>query len=237
MQSVMLLNPKGGSGKTTIATNLAAHYAGRRFTTTLFDHDAQGCSTRWLQVRDESRPPIHGVAAYQTPVAMTRSWQLRVPLDAQRVVVDTPAGLTHPYLAGLVRNADVIIIPVLPSPIDIDALIWFFDELRRVEPACKRTARIGAVINRVRARTRSVESLENLLREVGLPVVARLRESRRYPRASARGEGIHECKGRPGPSVDDWTPLLAWLEDRPVPEPQRDQARTSLFAARVPVPV
>jgi chromosome partitioning protein len=214
VHTIMLLNPKGGSGKTTIATNLAAYYAGQGLLTALFDHDAQGSSTRWLQSRPESRAAIHGIAAFQNPIGVTRSFQLRVPLNAERVIVDTPAGLSDPFLPNLVRTADTIIVPVLPSPIDIDAMYTLVEVLRRVEPVCKAGVRIAAVINRTPARLSGVRPLEIALKSVGLNVATRLRETRRYPRASARGIGVNELGGiGRDRCLDDWRPLWAWLEN------------------------
>jgi chromosome partitioning protein len=235
----MLLNPKGGCGKTTIATNLAAYYAGQGFLTALFDHDAQGSSTRWLELRPESRAVIHGVAAYQNPIGVTRSFQLRVPLNAERVIVDTPAGLTDPYLPNLVRTADTIIVPVLPSPIDIDAVLTLVEVLRRVEPVCKHGVRITAVVNRTPAYRSGLKPLEKALESVGLNVATRLRETRRYPRASARGIGVNELGGiGKERCLDDWRPLWAWLENsqgREAFEPER-RARPRLFPDRVAAP-
>jgi chromosome partitioning protein len=235
----MLLNPKGGSGKTTIATNLAAYYAGQGFLTALFDHDAQGSSTRWLQLRPESRAVIHGVAAFQNPVGVTRSFRLRVPLNAERVIVDTPAGLTDPYLPNLVRTADTIIVPVLPSPIDIDAMYSLVEVLRRVEPVCKRDVRITAVVNRMSTHRSGLKPLEKALESVGLNVAARLQETRRYPRASARGIGVNELGGAGKERcLVDWRPLWTWLEngysrEALTPEPK---TRPRLFPERVPIP-
>ena len=235
MHTIMLLNPKGGSGKTTIATNLAAYYAGQGFLTALFDHDAQGSSTRWLQLRPESRAVIHGVAAFQNPIGVTRSFQLRVPLNAERVIVDTPAGLTDPNLPNLVRSADTIIVPVLPSPIDIDAMFSLVEVLRGVEPVCKRDVRIAAVVNRTPTHRSGLKSLEKALESVGLKVATRLRETRRYPRASARGIGVNELAGvGKGRCLDDWRPLWAWLENsqnREAFTPER-RTRPRLFPER-----
>jgi chromosome partitioning protein len=235
----MLLNPKGGCGKTTIATNLAAYYAGQGFLTALFDHDAQGSSTRWLVLRPESRAVIHGVAAYQNPIGVTRSFQLRVPLNAERVIVDTPAGLTDPYLPNLVRTADTIIVPVLPSPIDIDAVLALVEVLRRVEPVCKQGVRITAVVNRTPVYRSGLKPLEKALESVGLNVATRLRETRRYPRASARGVGVNELGGiGKERCLDDWRPLWAWLENsqsREAFEPE-GRERPRLFPDRVAAP-
>ena len=240
MHTIMLLNPKGGSGKTTIATNLAAYYAGQGFLTALFDHDAQGSSTRWLQARPADKPSIHGVAAFQNPIGVTRSFHLRVPLNAERVIVDTPAGLADPFLPNLVRTADTIIVPVLPSPIDIDAMFTLVEVLRRVEPVCKSDVRIAAVVNRTPARRSGVRPLEKALESVGLGVATRLRETRRYPRASARGVGVNELGGiGTERCLEDWRPLWAWLENSPDREPftVEQRSRPRLFPERVAVPV
>lgn len=239
MHTIMLLNPKGGSGKTTIATNLAAYYAGQGFLTALFDHDAQGSSTRWLQARPETRAVIHGVAAFQNPIGVTRSFQLRAPLNAERVIVDTPAGLTDQFFPNLVRTADTIIIPVLPSPIDIDAMYTLVDVLRRVEPLCKSDVRIAAVVNRSPAGRSGVKPLEKALESVGLTVATRLRETRRYPRASARGIGVNELGGiGTERCLDDWRPLWAWLENSQDDEAFSVDPRTRprLFPERVAAP-
>jgi chromosome partitioning protein len=239
VHTIMLLNPKGGSGKTTIATNLAAYYAGQGFLTALFDHDAQGSSTRWLQLRSESRAVIHGVAAFQNPIGVTRSFQLRVPLNAERIIVDTPAGLTGPFLPNLVRTADTIIVPVLPSPIDIDAMLSLVEVLRRVEPVCKSDVRIVAVVNRTPARGSGLKPLEQALESVGLQVAARLRETRRYPQASARGIGVNELGGiGKGRCLEDWRPLWAWLENDQGGESfsLEQSARPRLFPGRMAAP-
>lgn len=239
MHTIMLLNPKGGCGKTTIATNLAAYYAGQGFLTALFDHDAQGSSTRWLELRPESRAVIHGVAAYQNPIGVTRSFQLRVPLNAERVIVDTPAGLADPYLPNLVRTADTIIVPVLPSPIDIDAVLSLVEVLRRAEPVCKYGVRIAAVINRVPAYRSGLKPLEKALESVGLNVATRLRETRRYPRASARGVGVNELGGIGRERcLDDWRPLWAWLENGQAlgASALEEQSRPRLFPERAAAP-
>ena len=214
MQRIMLLNPKGGSGKTTIATSLAAHLAGEGLATVLIDHDAQGSSSRWLRVRNAALPEIHGIEAFRTQMAVTRSWQMRLPHGTERVVVDTPAGFRPPQLVDLIRQADFILVPVLPSHIDIDAVSGFLDDLRRMPPVHSGSTRVALVANRVRSKTSIELELETFLQRAGYPFVARLRESQRYVRAAERGEGVHEVRTRRGARMDveQWRPMLAWLE-------------------------
>ncbi|MCP5150841.1 MAG: ParA family protein [Ectothiorhodospiraceae bacterium] len=217
MRRVMVLNPKGGSGKTTIATSIASLYAALRLPTVLFDHDAQGSSTRWLRVRPSAMPEIHGVAAYRQPVGVTRAWQQRLPQGTERVVVDTPAGVRAANLIDLVRKADNIVVPVLPSHIDIDAVSAFLDDLAALEPVRLGQTKVAVVANRVRTRNVVFKDLERFLRHVRFPFVTRLRDSQNYVRATERGLGIHDLDRRATRlDRDQWGPLLAWIEDRPV---------------------
>src|SRR5580658_8244397 len=91
MQRIIVLNPKGGSGKTTIATNLASFYASQGDRPLLCDNDQQGSSARWLKKRNPEQAFIHGVAAFERNSRMTRAWQMRIPPDAGHMIVDTPA--------------------------------------------------------------------------------------------------------------------------------------------------
>src|SRR5690606_28121487 len=114
MRKIVVLNTKGGCGKSTIATNLAAWHAVSGFRTTLMDYDPQGSSMRWLSRRDETRPRVNGVAAAERSTRVTRSWQLRVPMQTECLIVDTPAGLEPQRLTEVTRNAHAVVVPVLP---------------------------------------------------------------------------------------------------------------------------
>src|ERR1700686_2871249 len=121
MQRIVVLNPKGGSGKTTIAINLASYLASRGHTPVLMDLDPQGSSLRWVRKRQPAQALIHVIAAFEKDTRTTRAFQLRVPDVATHVIVDTPAALDPHQLADMTRDADKIIVPVLPSDIDIHA--------------------------------------------------------------------------------------------------------------------
>lgn len=213
MQTTMLLNPKGGSGKTTLATSLASCFACGGYATAVIDHDAQGSSTRWLNVRPAAYPTIHGVAAFRTPLGVTRSWAMRVPPDTERVVVDTPAGLGAHHLADLVRKADSVIIPVLPSFIDIDAVSGFLKDLARIDTVRARRTRVAVVANRVRPNTSVVHELERFLSELDFPFIARFRDSQNYVRAGEQGLGLHELQATQTRfDRRQWEPLIGWLK-------------------------
>ncbi len=111
MKRIVVLNPKGGSGKTTLAINLASYYASRQQKPVLMDFDPQGSSVRWAKKRQAAQPPIHVIAAYENDARTTRAFQLRVPPYATHVIVDTPAALDSPKLPDTTRDAHKIIVP------------------------------------------------------------------------------------------------------------------------------
>ena len=106
MQRILVLNPKGGSGKTTVATNLAGYFASHGDHPLLTDNDPQGSSMRWLRKRPPQQALIHGAAAFERDPRVTRAWQMRTPADARHVIVDTPAAIPAQQLPDVTRNAD-----------------------------------------------------------------------------------------------------------------------------------
>ena len=187
------MNTKGGCGKTTVATNLASYCVAQGYATDLFDYDAQASSSHWLKARSQDYPAIRGVAAYQPPQAgMTRSWQLRVAEQTRFVIQDTPAGHTGIDLADRVNEADVILIPVLPSAIDIHSTANFIRDLLLIGKARARHKRIAIVANRTRVRTKALQKLERFLRNLDIPVIAHLRDTHHYVLAAEHGIGVCE---------------------------------------------
>lgn len=214
MRRIIVLNSKGGCGKTTIATNLASYYASRDITTALLDYDPQASSMRWLAQRARERPLVHGVEAYQRARAdVTRAWQLRVPPGTERVVIDAPAGVSGQQLVDYVSQVDVILIPVLPSPIDIHAASRFIQDLLLVGKVRTRDIRLGVVANRVKENTLVFQALERFLTTLRFPFVASLRDTQHYVRASEQGVGIHDLEdARAQRDRVQWEPLLSWVE-------------------------
>ena len=215
VRRVLVVNAKGGCGKTTLTTNLASYYASEDKQVALFDHDPQGSSTQWLSLRDESHTPIHGVAAYRKQKSvMTRSFLMRTPTDTERVVIDTPAGIHGQQLIDVVRETDTVLIPVLPSPIDIHAAAHFIRDLLLVAKVRSRAIRLGVVANRVKKNTLVYRSLERFLDSLEIPFVTMLRDTQNYVHAAEQGIGIHELKRNQ--VVKDriqWKPLIKWLEE------------------------
>ena len=149
MQRIVVLNPKGGSGKTTIAINLASYLASRRHTPVLMDFDPQGSTLRWVRKRRPAQAPIQVIAAFEKDTRTTRAFQLRVPDAATHVIVDTPAALDPRQLPEMTRGADKILVPVLPSDIDIHACSRCIRDLLLVAKIPREENRIG--VNQVLA--------------------------------------------------------------------------------------
>jgi len=216
MQKIIVLNSKGGCGKTTVATNLASLYAQQGFVTALMDYDPQGSSMRWLKLRPKDNETIFGVQAHRQPgSAQTRAFQLRLPVGTQRVVIDAPAGITGQALVDFVCEVNVLLIPVLPSPIDIHAATCFIRDLLLVGKIRNHGVRVGVLANRTRKNTRVYQSLEKFLASLKLPFIASLRDTQHYVHAAERGIGVHELwDKRAEQDRLQWQQIVAWLEDR-----------------------
>jgi chromosome partitioning protein len=228
MQRIVVLNPKGGSGKTTLAINLAAYFAGRGDSTLLIDRDSQGSATRWLRKRKAPQAIITGIATFEHDARTTRSWQMRVPEGTEKIVVDSAAAVEARLMPELTRDANKIIVPVLPSDIDIHAASRCIADLLLVAKIKRAENRIGVIANRVRKNTVMFQSLMRFLEKLEIPIVATIRDSQNYVRAAEQGVGIHEMK--PYLVKEDlaqWESLLAWLEPERVlaeqPAPMQEQ--------------
>ena len=214
MQRIVVINAKGGCGKTTVSTNLASYYATQGLNTALLDYDPQGSGMRWLRTRPNDAAAIYGVIAHQSAAkAVTMSWHMRLPPETERIVVDTPPGLKGPDLVDQLQGADCILIPVVPSPIDIFATADFIRDLLLVAKVRTNRTKLAIIANRIRQNTLAFQSLERFLKTLSIPVVARLRDSQNYVHASEEGLGVHELKKRPNEAErNHWRELVTWLE-------------------------
>ena len=213
MRSILVLNSKGGTGKTTLATNLAAYYALAEYNVALVDYDEQRSTLDWLETRPEDRPYIHGVDGTQ-PGA-------RVPRNMDFVFMDAPAASHGEALVRLLRKAQTCLIPVVPSAIDLNAAVRFLDRLVRIGRVLNRKVRVGTVANRVRENSTGHQELQHFLRSVRLPnrrrlpFVAALRSTQSYVHAAERGLGIWELPpSKVRHDLELWDPLIAWLNSR-----------------------
>jgi chromosome partitioning protein len=234
-QKIVVLNTKGGSGKTTVATNLAAYYAWKGGRVALMDMDPQGSSMRWLKVRPAEMPAIHPIAAYEKRLNVTRTFALRAPPGTERLIVDTPAALPASQLPETVRDASAIVVPVLPSDIDIHAASRCIADLLLVGKVHRDEKRLVIVVNRARRYTKAYQSLLRFLRSLRIPVAAVLRDSQAYVRSAETGMGLHEMKGALlQEDLDTFRPLVDWLERRSFSLVPIDESPAGPVAAVVP---
>lgn len=214
LNKIVILNPKGGCGKTTLATNLASYYAGQGSVPAVMDCDPQGSTMSWLEKRPGNKPPIHGIAAYKNSMQATRSWQLRVPNETTNLIVDSPASLTHDDLREVTRDATSILVPVLPSSIDIHAASRCIADLLLVAKIDRRDRKLAVVANRTRQNTKSFEKLMRFLDTLGIPVIAVLRDSQNFVHAAEAGIGICELPPhKVKKDVEQLETLTKWLDD------------------------
>jgi len=215
LHKIVILNPKGGSGKTTLAMNLAGYFASLGRPAALMDFDPQGSSIRWLNKRPPTHPPIYGVAAYEKKMNMTRSFQLRIPAEIRYLVVDTPAAMNTAQLTEFTPGAHAILVPVLPSAIDIHAASRLIADLLLIAKVSRRMGRLGVVANRVRENTVGFRKLMSFLDRLQIPIVGAIRDSQNYVHAADEGTSIHEMhSSRTRKDLVSWLPLTSWLELR-----------------------
>lgn len=221
MRRILVLNSKGGCGKTTVATTLATHYACQGMKTSLIDYDPQGSAMRWLSQRSKNRPEINGVDAHKSlAMNVTSTWALRVPPQTERIILDAPAGVMGHNILDFLRQIDTIIIPVLPSPIDIHATARFIEDLLIIGKIRQHGIHVGVVANRVKKNTNVYTALQRFLDTLNLPFITNLRDTQHYVRAAGQGISIHEMWDyRAKVDQKDWKPLFDWLESVDAAQP------------------
>ena len=213
LNKIVILNPKGGCGKSTLATNLAACYAHHGQTPAIMDFDPQGSTMAWLRRRPESLPTIHGIEAYKKSMQATRSWQLRVPSDTVNVIVDSPAGISHDDLREVTRDSTTILVPVLPSPMDIEAASRCIADLLLVAKVNRNERKLAVIANRTRKHTKSLERLMRFLDSLGIPIIGVLRDSQNFVHAAEKGIGIHEMQpSKVRPDIEQLERIVRWLD-------------------------
>ena len=208
MKTILVASSKGGAGKTTLATNLAAHFAldGKR--TVLVDADPQHSSTRWAERRAELESAVLPIDA-----SGKRPWRTRLPEDAERVVIDAPAGSMADDLQQFVEHADAIVVPVLPSALDIEATVGFLNSLSKVPRVHKRKLPVGLVVNRSKPWTNTSQQAVEMLKTWPYEVVAQLRDTQAYVVLAGLGRSLFDYRSaQVRDHQADWDPLLKWIK-------------------------
>jgi chromosome partitioning protein len=215
LRKIVVLNPKGGCGKSTLAVNLAGYLASQNNKVAIMDFDQQGSSMRWLKLRPDDAAPIHGISAFDVRSSVTRSWQLRVPPEIRYLVVDSPGSVPPDSLAELTSGAHAILIPVLPSDIDVHAASKLMRDLLLTARVSRRMGRVGVVANRVRENTLSYRKLMRFLDSLSISVVGVLKDSQNYVHSAEQGLSIHEMQiSKVRSDLDRWLPIIDWLEEK-----------------------
>jgi chromosome partitioning protein len=205
MQAILVVNSKGGCGKTTIATNLASAYAAGGLKVALADADKQKSSLGWGQSRQKKQNPIR-----------TLDWTKKVskiPKGIDRLIIDAPAGLSVDRFKTLLRMADAVLLPILPSAFDKAATKGFIQRIEAVKSIRKNRKPVGVVANRVRPRGRAHNNLMEFLDEIGHPPVAQIRYRAMYPDVAENGLGVFDSANKASRDIQsDWTPLITFIE-------------------------
>jgi len=215
-QRILVINGKGGCGKTTIATNLAVAYACNGVKVALMDNDPQASSTHWASLRDEARPNVTIVAKHERPAMYeTKAFHHRLPTDTEMIIVDGHSNSRGRDLDSLLRHTDLILVPILPSSIDIRAGGQFITDLltHRLFRASPRP--IGVIANRVQPNTHTHEKLMNFLTCLDVPAVAQFRDSPVYTDAVEIGQGVVDmvdCRAARKETAQ-WKQLITWIDE------------------------
>ena len=204
MRSVLVANPKGGAGKSTLATNLSGYFANQGKAVTLCDLDRQQSALRWMAFRDPALPAVTGYFAGNQIV-------LNLPQEADWVVLDAPAGLQGYKLTDYLRVVDKVIIPLVPSIFDMAATEDFLNSIRNEMRG--RRVKVGIVAMRVDPRTKAAGMLEEYMKHFDIPILGYLRNTQNYVNVAAQGMTVFDPpRGKHKRDVAQWEPLLEWLE-------------------------
>ena len=215
MNTTLVINSKGGSGKTTIATNLASYFVANGVPTTVMDYDPQGSCMNWLRLRNQTGTRLHGANAAPQKSGRIRGVEMYVPADTQQLVIDAPAGASGLLLQEMLYRADCIIIPVAPSAIDIHATANFVRDLLLAGRVRARNIRLAVVANRVRSSMPVYQPLERFLNSLSLPFLTRISDSDAYVKAAEAGIGIFEMLPSEAAERGEFMPIVEWVKQQP----------------------
>ena len=214
--TTLVINPKGGSGKTTVATNLASYFAANGIATAVMDYDPQGSTLNWLRLRPPQARKIHGANAAPQKAGL-RSIGMHVPADTRQLIIDAPAGACGLALQEMLSRAHCVLIPVAPSAIDIHATANFIRDLLLTGKIRANSIRLAVVANRVRKSNPVYQPLERFLNALNLPLLARLHDSEVFVAAAEAGVGIFEMDfAASATERGQFLPIVEWVDRLPV---------------------
>jgi chromosome partitioning protein len=218
MRTILVINSKGGCGKTTVTTNIASYYAAANVKVAIQDYDPQGSSLQWLKLRPEHLNRIHGANGTPLKAHLLRSLQTWVPTETDMQILDAPGGVKGLLLQDVVAKADMVVIPVGPSSIDVHATADFLKNLLLLGRVRARNIKIGVVANRVRSSMPVYEPLERFLRSLSLPFLTRISDSDNYIRAAERGVGVFDMDANATSTERaEFLPVIQWLNSHVAP--------------------
>jgi len=213
MRSILVLNPKGGSGKSTVVTNIAGYFATQGKSVAIADCDPQASSKDWLEARPDAFPAIQ--------TATIKGDKLQVEERPEILIIDTPASIHGQRLANFVKHAETMVIPLAPSALDIRAAERFIEELYALRKLIRRRIKLATVANRVKEDTIAAAQLEYYLEKIKLPngqklpFMAILRASQNYVKAAEKGLSVFEfAPSKTTYDREQWEPLIRWLKSR-----------------------
>lgn len=206
MKSILIVNPKGGAGKTTLAINLASALAiASDQEVKLWDLDRQHSALEWLSLRPTDRPVIRALA--DKPKGESRQKD-----GPGWLVLDSPAGIHGKLLERVLKIAHKVVVPIQPSVFDMAATGTFIQELLDAKPSRKHQLHVGIVGVRVDPRTRAAATLAEYLQQFDLPVLAWLRDTQVYANAAFNGLSIFDLPASvSGRDTEQWRPILEWI--------------------------
>ncbi|AAO28265.1 AAA family ATPase [Xylella fastidiosa subsp. fastidiosa] len=210
MKTFVVAGSKGGVGKTTIATNLAAQAALRGVRTVLADADPQKSSTRWTERRADLDSQVLSINA--NAANGSHRWRNDLPANTDLLIVDAPAGMFADDLEGFLEHADAVIVPVMASALDIEAVVGFLNTMAKVPRVHQRKLPVGLVLNRARSRTQTTQQAMQMLGDWPYLLVAQLRDSQFYVVLAGQGRSVFDYRSAQAREhQQDWKPLLQWL--------------------------
>jgi chromosome partitioning protein len=213
MNTTLVINPKGGSGKTTVAINLASYFAANQVRTTVMDYDPQGSSLNWVGLRSPHATKIHAANAARHKTTRLRSMQMYVPPETEQLIIDAPAGASGVVLQEMLDRAHCIIVPVPPSAIDIHATANFVKGVLHTGRLQSRNLPVAIVANKVRRSMPRYQPMDWFLDTLGLKLVARLVDSDVFVRAAEAGAGIFEMDSSVAVAEQrQFLPIVEWVE-------------------------